>query len=874
MRKIITKKTAIRACVLIFVLIAILSIFPFRIWTGISGFSAGGERVESSEYVNYEYTLVQKFITQYDRLSSVDLYISEVINGRYISVSVCDENSTELFKTFVDTKPYEIPGYVPVPIELNVEVGKEYYLVVADCRSKYIVGLEDVPGDSAYVGSLYYNWQEIPGRHLAAVYNYRIPLHKGLSLIAIAVILALGAIVLTATELYFKKYPERNTISTVERTVRIAANPVAAVIFAALILMVFPLKLFDKRAIDIVFYEIGLFITAGITFYAINHRSVRREVGISFWQNIEGKDRVSYILMMFSIAMAIWYACGYMNDLYDIYHLLSQRKIIIWLLVLMLFTFSLKELIAPVNVIWVIAGSIIGYIYYKGNVLAATEKEYDLHNAALKYLIIIVVLAGVVAIGTIRTATARFKEKNSKHQIIATKGMSLKLSRFGSLIILQLALMIVFRNTRTWAIILAAVFAALYVRMLFFRGYKDWYKILSGGLMMNFAISLGFSLLHRYFPAYVSGRFAFIFHTVTVTAEYLTFMGAAATVMLVIKIVAFPVRLPLTDLFKSAWKETVFFGWVMSYAIFTVSRTAYVAIIVCMLAVILVVAIRNKGRIVRIIGVMLVSVLLCFPAAFTLQRIVPAIVADPVFYVIDDADPLVRGGASWGNTNFMCVERFANLFASKILGVEIGDYTYPNDEFNYDKNGKPLLDIYGYPIDEAVEEIYTGKSIIAEPIGGFLVAASLTRAELFMLLDDLNGYVDQNSRIDVISNGRITIFKSYLKELNINGHETMGAMLPNGEIALHAHNTYIQMAYDHGMIVGAVFVLLILAGIISGLKLYLAKEKEEPLTLLSFAITVGFAVAGMTEWVFHLGNPMTIVLMLSFAGIVFREKKS
>ena len=134
------------------------------------------------------------------------------------------------------------------------------------------------------------------------------------------------------------------------------------------------------------------------------------------------------------------------------------------------------------------------------------------------------------------------------------------------------------------------------------------------------------------------------------------------------------------------------------------------AIIVCMLAVILEVAIRNKGRIVRIIGVMLVSVLLCFPAAFTLQRIVPAIVADPVFYAIDDADPLVRGGASWGNTNFMCVERFANLFVSKILGVEAGDYIYPNDEFNYDKNGKPLLDIYGYPIDEVLRRSTQGKA--------------------------------------------------------------------------------------------------------------------------------------------------------------------
>ena len=872
MRKIISKKTAIRACVLIFVLIAILTVWPFRIWTGIKGFSAGGELVGPSDYVNFEYTIVQKFVTRYDRLSSIDLYVSEMVNGRYISISVCDENSTELFKTFVDTAPYELPGYVVVPIELNVEVGKEYYLVVSDCRSKYIVGLEDVPDDSGYVGSLYYNWQEIPGRHLAAIYNYRIPIHKGLSLIAIAVLLAIGAIIYTATELYFKRYPERNTISTVERTIRIAANPVAAVVFAALILMVFPLKLFDKRAIDIIFYEIGLIITAGITFYAINHRSVRREVGISFWQNIESKDRILYIPMMFSIAMSIWYACGYMNDLYDIYHLLSQRKIIIWLLLLMLFTFTVKELITPVNVLWVLLGSIFGYVYYRGNALAVTEKEYDLHNAALKYLIIIVVLAGLVAIGTIRSAAGRLAEKRHGH--FEENGPALRLGRFGSLLIIFFALIIVFRNTRTWGVILAAVFAALYIRMLFFKGYKDWYKILSGGLMLNFAISLGFSLLHRYFPAYLSGRFAFIFHTVTVTAEYLTFMGAAATVMLVIKIVAFPTHLSLTELFKSAWKEMVFFGWVMSYAIFTVSRTAYVAIIACILAVIIVVVSRNKGQFFRIIGVMLISVLLCFPAAFTLQRIVPTVVADPVFYVIDDADSLVRGGASWDNSNFMCVERFTNLFAEKILGIDLGDYRYPNDEFNYDKDGNPVLDIYGYPIDEAIEEIYSGKSIIAEPIGGFLVANSLTRAELFMLLDDLNGYVDQNNKIDVISNGRITIFNSYIKELNLYGHETMGAMLPNGEIALHAHNTYIQMAYDHGMIAGAVFALLILAGIISGIKLYYAKEKEEPLTLITFAITVGFAVAGITEWVFHLGNPLTIALLLSFAGIVFREKRS
>ena len=198
---------------------------------------------------------------------------------------------------------------------------------------------------------------------------------------------------------------------------------------------------------------------------------------------------------------------------------------------------------------------------------------------------------------------------------------------FGITLLALFVSMIIFRNTRTWGIILIAVFTALYLRLLVWKGFRDWYKILSGGLMLNFAMSLLFSLLHRYFSAYVSGRFAFIFHTVTVTAEYLTFMGAAATVMLVIKIVAFPKNCKVVELFKSAWKEIILFGWIMSYAIFTVSRTAYAAIIVSILAVVLVTVIRHKGQFIRLVCAMIVSVLICFPAAFTLQRLIPTIVA-------------------------------------------------------------------------------------------------------------------------------------------------------------------------------------------------------------------------------------------------------
>ena len=142
-----------------------------------------------------------------------------------------------------------------------------------------------------------------------------------------------------------------------------------------------------------------------------------------------------------------------------------------------------------------------------------------------------------------------------------------------------------------------------------------------------------------------------------------------------------------------------------------------------------------------------------------------------------------------------------------------------------------------------------------------------------MLLEQMPGYVDAENILDVISNGRITIFRSYIKNLNLTGHDVMGAELPGGEIAVHAHNTYIQVAYDHGIIVGAVFALVILGAIIAGAAGYLDKKNKEPLKMLVFALAVGFVVAGMTEWVFHLCNPMTIALLLSMAGIAGREVK-
>ncbi|SFC76339.1 O-antigen ligase family protein [Butyrivibrio sp. YAB3001] len=868
MRRVINKLAAIRIIVLLLTLVAVLSIWPFRVWTAVSKFHTGGAPAENSELIRSDDRLLQKFVIQYDKLSSIDLYVSEMSKGRYITVSILDENASELFRTYVDTAGFEIPGYVNVPVELTTTVGKEYYLSVSACRSQFTVGYEDIPYASGYVGSLYLNYVEIPARHLNAIYSYRLPVSKSISLIAIMGFVVFAITFLIVADIYYKKRPEKNTISTVERACRFVANPLAAVFFTALMIMVFPLRLFDLRVGDIVFYEIGLLIAAAIVFYGINHRVVKYSFGISFWNGVLAKERKTYIFMMASIAMAIWYASAYMNDLYDIYHTISERRMIICLLVLIILTFSVKQALSLINLFWVILSIIVGVNYYKLHALAITEKEYDLHNIALKLAIAICILSGLVVINLISEIYARIRDikKNDNK-------LKLSLSRFGAVLILFFASIIVFRNTRVWGISLVLTFSALYLRLYFWKGTKNWYKILSGGLMLNFMISLLFSLCHRYFAGFVSGRFAFIFHTVTVTAEYLTFMAAAATVMLTIKIVAFPGTIKVVELFKSAWKEMVLFGFIMAYAIFTVSRTAYLAIAVSVIAVMAVAVSGQAKKILRIIAAMALSVIICFPAAFTMQRIVPVIAANPVFYAIDDTDPSIRGGASWDSTNFMCVERFISLFSSKIFGLDTGSYEYPIDVNNYNDDGTPIYDENGDIIADYED---SGRlPFETEPVSSDLLLAAngFTRAEYHMLLSEMNGYVDENNKLDVVSNGRITIFRSYLKELNLTGHETMGALLPNGEIAVHAHNTYIQVAYDNGLISGGLFVLLLVSALIGGIRLYKKNEKKEPLTLIAFAMTIGFMVAGMTEWVFHFCNPMTVALLLSFAGMVYRERK-
>ena len=101
----------------------------------------------------------------------------------------------------------------------------------------------------------------------------------------------------------------------------------------------------------------------------------------------------------------------------------------------------------------------------------------------------------------------------------------------------------------------------------------------------------------------------------------------------------------------------------------------------------------------------------------------------------------------------------------------------------------------------------------------------------------------------------------------------MGCEDENGNVIIHAHNAYIQTAYDFGIILGAMFALLCLYVLFASIyktSLYAKERQYLPMILI---LTVGFMTAGMFEWVYHPMNPLGFAFLLSCVLLSEKEER-
>lgn len=375
-------------------------------------------------------------------------------------------------------------------------------------------------------------------------------------------------------------------------------------------------------------------------------------------------------------------------------------------------------------------------------------------------------------------------------------------------------LLILFRNTRGWTFTVAVPFTLLYLGR---RSGEEWRELFAefcNGVLLSFGVILAFSLLFRPYHKFFSPRYPLAFYSVATCSLYLTVVFLAAF-------------FHLAEGYRSGKRGTERFfsilimGVVCCYTVMTVSRTAFLTIGAAGAFAFFCMAVSQyKGQLAGLVlqyVTVLVSGIVLFPMVFTVTRTVPALVGHP----------FIMGGELWEETitsedpmdseKYMDIERFRTITVDKLFK-------------SFSSGGQAQTSLFS-----PQRAPYRAGDTAFIPM--VLVGHGVTPETWY------------NESEGSASNGRVDIFLAYLERLNLTGHDTMGVDTEEMSYA-HAHNTFIQTAYDHGILVGIYFLVLGVVSVIRGI-LYCIRRPEDMYAVLPVLMITAFGVASITEWTFH-----------------------
>ena len=835
MNRILNKKQAICGTVWILVVCAALVLWPLRLIHEEVRAVSSRQQAVVSEAVTADYVVQQRFIAQYDRLKEIEIYLADRVEGEKLNFVLRDASMQTLMQQVIDTGDMEtFPGYLRVQVNIDTEVGRDYYFLLQGVESAFHVAYADNTGENVniYIGALYYDDVEDTERCMVADYVYEVPLRKGKTFVLDVAFLLVGVLTSLFTTAYYKKRPERNTLLTVHRAVRFVLNPLIVAAAVAAGVAIGPYRLFTTDIYSILFYETGVVFAAAAALYAVNHD----RTGLASDRTVLAvmRERWQDDLQSVMFAGAIWGCCNYMNALYEIHHTVAYRQVLIFFALAVIVTFRKKEIFCWYHLIYGVVAVLIAPMYYRDALLALVEKSAqagleepgELEIKALKLTVWAGVLAGVVILNTLRLLFTRKIKRIS--------------APYGILVGVFFVLLILYRNTRGWPIFLVCSFTLYYLRMSSGVKRKVLLHNIVNGILLHFVLTVGYCLLHRPYMYFQYYRYPFHFHTVTISAVYLALAVCAALVKF---LDAYGRRPTLAG----TYKELAVLGVSAMYLLFTLSRTGYLAIFVTAVIVIPTAFFFGKAlpvkekwrRFLHGCGLMALSVIISFPVMFTAQRTIPAVAADIEAHEIEEFPSGLVHGRDMDSYYYITVERFIQTFQMKVLGI-------PQEK---------CLNAFLFFSKADGESEY--RSPYLENGGRILLASAEDMAA-----------AAENEEEESYTNGRLYIFGRYYERLNKTGHDDMGVMEPNGNYLAHAHNIYLQVAYDHGIFVGCVFLLLGIGTLVQAVFYYRRHREDRECALFPLALLLLFAVAGLTEWIFHPCCPIAYCLLLVMAPLL------
>lgn len=540
-----------------------------------------------------------------------------------------------------------------------------------------------------------------------------------------------------------------------------------------------------------------------------------------------------------SFGFLFYSLCEYVNACRIHYQQTNLRRMLIFLAIALFMSIGIKELKKISNLALCIGFMIAGFLYCRH--AGTDEKAAEL--AGLDALT--VSLWGILIINVVRKKISQYKALSARPQNKkrpggrTSPGQRYRIA-YILLWIVFIMFMYVYRFEKSWVFAATLPFAFMVCMDLDKDSRVRLINCLVNGIYMGFILTSGFALLHRPYNRWIFYRYGGYFHTVASTGMFLAVVMGAAFGRI------FGKRGKVTGCF---W-DMVMLSAAGAYAILTMSRTAMLTIGLTGASVIILslAACRMNWEIIlKKTAIAALCTLLCFPMVFSAVRIIPAIINEPVYYEPEEfaLDTAIRAGTPVDSTRYMTVDRFFGLLFGRLGAGEdssslgytdknLGESIYIADNVNNGNNGNDLY-VYNQKNINISVNTDTGMNNDINTEGG----------------ENRRETLESDSEESDISNGRMYIYKTYLKELEIKGHPWISIADENGEEFGHAHNSYLQVAYNFGIIAGGIFVILNMLSFIYAIGAVRENGRENEVFLVLFALVMVFGIISLTEWAFH-----------------------
>lgn len=491
-----------------------------------------------------------------------------------------------------------------------------------------------------------------------------------------------------------------------------------------------------------------------------------------------------------SFGLLFYALCQYVNADREYYHNVNTRWMLIFLGIAFLMIQTEKEFCNYMSGIWLIIGLIGSIIYCYG-----IQGEQELYLAKLAAAVTVV--WGLVVINTLRQVKKNFWE--TIHWPFFTIWLVFVIFMYGN------------RFEKTWVFVATLPFLTLLFMNLSAAGKSRLLKNFTNGILLSFGLVMLFCLMHRPYHYWMRYRYNGIFHTVACTGMYLVVVSGAAIGKL------FGKWESGKGLLQTGKIELFILSAVVSNIFLSMSRTAILTLSVNLFMIIILTAVTYKKEIKRVfreicfLGVVLV---VSFPLMYSVIRVVPAVINEPVRYDLEPQERsyMIYEGDKIDSDKYMTIRRYFSVFFGRFQSENTDARNITDQE-----NDSMLL-------------AYIGKEALPIP---------------YPSVEEENDASE--SQVDV-SNGRFEIYRDYVSRITLKGHESM---LLEGKDYAHAHNSYIQVAYDFGLIAGIAFLVLCAITLWKSIILAYHYGRKYNIYFVPFSLVIVFGFSSLTEWVFH-----------------------